>query len=187
MRLSKYLMDDESIELETRRHIGVLFAPGLVALAGVIGALAIGWFVSPNDGGDPVDLMVGGVGAFLVMRFLWRILEWRATTTVITNKRLFKISGVVSRKVSSLPLARLTDLTYRRPVLGRLLGYGEIVAESAGSQHGSVRLDHLPKPDRSYRTIAALVAVRAASLGPEPVEVTNWDEEDTGPLPRVIV
>ena len=180
-------MDDERVELETRRHVSVLFAPALVALIGVVGALAIGWVVSPNEGGDPIDLIVSVIAALLAARFLWRLLEWRAAKSVVTNRRLFHMSGVVTRKVSSLPLVRLTDLTYRRPLLGRLLGYGEIVVESAGSEHGLVRLDHLPKPDDAYRTIASLVAVRTAPLGPEQVEVTNWDEEDTGPLPRVIV
>ena len=186
MRFSKYLMDDEAVEIESRRHVAVLVKPAFVALLGIVGALAVGMLVTPRDNRDLVDTIVGVVAGLFVLRFLWRLLQWRAAKTIVTNRRLFHVSGVLTRKVSSMPLARMTDLTYRRPVLGRLFGYGEILVESAGAEHGLQKLDHLPRPDAFYRTITGLVAALAPLPG-EPFEVPNWDEEDTGPLPRVIV
>ena len=178
-------MEDEDVLLETRRHIATLFRPFLLTVVAVVAALAVGMLVSPRDGGDAIDLAVGGLACLFILRFLWRLWEWRVAKTVVTDRRLFQVSGIFTRKVSSIPLARMTDLTYRRPFLGRLLGYGEIVVESAG-EHGLARLDHLPRPDQCYRTITREVSSLGRAdetLVPEP----NWDEEDTGPIPRIVV
>lgn len=188
MGYSRYLIDDETIVLETRRHGATLVKAFLIALLGVVGALLVGMLVTPRGGRDVVDTAVGIVAAFFLLRFLWRVLQWRAAKTVVTDRRLFQASGVLTRKVSSMPLARMTDLTYRRPFLGRLLGYGDIIIESAGSELGVHRLSHLPRPDRFYRTVTQLVS----EVTPGPAdrfgrEVPNWDEEDTGPLPRIVV
>lgn len=181
-------MDNEHVELEAHRHVATLVRPLLVALLAVVGALVVGALVTPHDGRDVVDAVVSVVAGLFVLRFLWRLLEWRAAKTVVTNRRLFQISGVLTRRASSMPLARMTDLTYRRPILGRLLGYGEIFVESAGTENGLQKLDHLPRPDDFYRTITGLVS----SVSPQPFDdaghpVPNWDEEDTGPIPRVVV
>ena len=181
-------MDNERIELDSRRHLVTLLRPLLVAVFAVVAALVAGMLLTPRVEQGIVDTTVGVVAGFFLLRFLWRVLEWRAARTVVTNRRLFRVSGVLTRKVSTMPLARMTDLTYRRPIFGRLLGYGEIVVESAGTEQGLQRLDHLPRPDDFYRTITGIVA----TVSPQPFDedghpVPNWDEEDTGPLPRVVV
>jgi uncharacterized membrane protein YdbT with pleckstrin-like domain len=180
-------MDDERVVLDSRRHGATLVRPLLAAVLAVVAALVVGMVVTPHNDRDLVDTAVGVVACIFVLRLLWRVWQWRVAKTVVTDRRLFQVSGVLTRKVSSMPLARMTDLTYRRPVMGRILGYGEILVESAGTEQGLARLDHLPRPDEFYRTITRLVT----ALAPRPVEeepnFTNWDEEDTGPLPRVIV
>ena len=180
-------MDGESIVLETRRHPATLAGPLVAAVASVVGGLVVGMLVTPGDSRDAIDTAAGVIAAVFLLRFLWRVLRWRAAKTVLTDRRLLQVSGVMARKVSSMPLARMTDLTYRRPILGRVLGYGEIVIESAGAELGIHKLDHLPKPDRFYRTVTRLVAEVTPGRFNDGVEVPNWDEEDTGPLPRVIV
>lgn len=180
-------MDDESIVLETRRHAGTLVKPFTIAVLGVTMAFLVGLLLTPKDGRDLVDTVVGVLATIFVLRFLWRVLRWRAAKTVVTDRRLFHVSGVLSRKVSSMPLGRMTDLTYRRPILGRLLGYGDIVIESAGTELGIHELRHLPRPDRFYRTITKLVSELTRGPFDDGQEVPNWDEEDTGPLPRVVV
>ena len=107
----------------------------------------------------------------------------------MTDRRIFEVSGLVTRKVASMPLSKMTDMTYRRPILGRILGYGELHVESAGQDQALSRLDHLPNPDEFYRTITYLVSAPdlMPRSDPEVVHEASWDEDDTGPLPRVIV
>lgn len=180
-------MDDERVELDSRRHASVLMRPLVLAIVAVVAALVVGMIVTPRDGRDLVDGVLGVGACFFILRFLWRVWEWRVQKTVVTNRRLFQISGVLTRKVSSMPLARMTDLTYRRPLPGRLLGYGEILVASAGAEQGLARLDHLPRPDEFYRTITRSVAALTPRSNDDDLQITNSDEEDTGPLPRVIV
>ena len=113
---------------------------------------------------------------------------------VVTDQRIFEVSGVLTRKVASMPLTRVTDMTYRRSLLGRLLGYGDLIVESAGQDQALSHIDHLPDPDGFYRTITSLVTAGIPSLLPEDEDQELWlpydrssDEDDTGPLPRVIV
>ncbi len=42
--------------------------------------------------------------------------------------------GVFTRRVAMMPLMKVTDMSYNRSVLGRLVGYGEFVLESAGQE-----------------------------------------------------
>ncbi len=87
-----------------------------------------------------------------------------------------------------MPIGGVIDMTYRRTIMGRLLGYGDLVLESAGQDQALSSIEKLPKPDDFYRTVTGLVAAR----GSQPPEVAErvrgiFDDEDTGPLPRVIV
>ena len=179
-------MDDEDVLLETRRHVATLFRPFLLTVLVVVVALVIGTLVSPREGGDVVDVVVGGVACLFILRLLARVWQWRVAKTVVTDRRLFQVSGIFTRKVSSIPLSRMTDLTYRRPFIGRLLGYGEIVVESAG-EHGLARLDHVPRSNEFYRAVTRAVSSLSPRLDDALVPQPNWDEEDTGPLPRVVV
>lgn len=185
VRYSRLLVDGERVVFGTRRHPVTLARPFFVAAAVIVGALAVGYVITPRDGGDLVDTVVGIIAVIFFVRFLWRVGEWRGTRILVTDRRLIQVSGVLTRKVSSTPLARLTDLTYRRGVLGRLLGFGEITVDSAEVERGP-RLDHLPRPDDFYRTITRLIASIAPPTDDGP-PAPKWDEADTGPLPRVIV
>jgi hypothetical protein len=58
------------------------------------------------------------------------------------------------------------------------------MVESAGQDQGLSTIDHIPHPDHFYRTITSLVtaglpAIDEGGSGP------YYDEDDTGPLPRV--
>jgi hypothetical protein len=82
----------------------------------------------------------------------------------------------------------MTDVTYQRSLLGRLFGYGELIVETAGHLQSLNRITHLPKPDDFYRAITFLVSVGLTPRpDPETMREVNEDEDDTGPLPRVIV
>ena len=56
-----------------------------------------------------------------------------------------------------MPLVKVTDMSYARPPAGRVLGYGEIVIESAGQDQALRRITHLPHPDALYLEICELL------------------------------
>ena len=197
MGRSRYLAADERVVLEVRRHMSVLLGPFSVAAVAIFVAGAIGWFTSPSEGSDLIDLVLGVIALIVAARFGWKTWQWRADVIVVTDQRIFEVSGVLTRKVASMPLTRVTDMTYQRSILGRLLGYGDLIVESAGQDQALSRIEHLPDPDHFYRTITSLVTAGIPSLLPPDEEEEGrhlWlpddrasDEDDTGPLPRVIV
>lgn len=62
---------------------------------------------------------------------------WRARTLSLNNGRVTYASGVFSRIERSIPLDRVQDVALQRSLLGRMLGYGNIFIESAGSTGGT--------------------------------------------------
>ena len=56
----------------------------------------------------------------------------RHGTLFVTDERLLLTYGIVTRRVAIMPLTKVTDMSYNVSALGRLLGYGEFVFESAG-------------------------------------------------------
>jgi uncharacterized membrane protein YdbT with pleckstrin-like domain len=185
---TRYMAVDERPLMQVRRHPWVLARSFLIALAAMIGATLIGFVLSPESGSDVIDTLVGLVAVFFALRFVYSLWEWWDHRVVVTNQRIVEISGVITRRVASMPLTKVTDMTYQRSVLGRLLGYGDLVLESAGQRQAFDHIDHIPDPDHFYRTVTALVTAKAAATtalqhrAPE-----ETDEDDTGPLPRVIV
>ncbi|MFN2488195.1 MAG: PH domain-containing protein [Actinomycetota bacterium] len=185
---SRYIGDSESIVLEVRRHYAVLLRPCLETVGVAVAASALGSLLSPLRGDDIIDTVLGLVTILFVLRLLWKGLQWLEDRVVVTDQRMFEVSGILTRKVASMPLAKLTDLTYRRSVLGRVFGYGDLVVETPGQRQALTHIDFLPRPDEFYRQLTQLVMFRNPDAGPQPdADVLDVDDEDTGPLPRVIV
>lgn len=189
MRSARYLASDEHLQLEVRRHVAVLLRPLSVSVAVVLAGGIVGFAVSPDSGSDLLDTALGLVAAFFFLRLGWKLWEWYEDRIVVTDQRVVEVSGILTRRVASMPLAKVTDMTYRRSLSGRLLGYGELILESAGQRQALDRISHVPRPDDFYRTLTSLIAARMALLagyGP-PLETGPAEEDDTGPLPRVVV
>jgi len=55
---------------------------------------------------------------------------------VITNMRVFRVTGVFSSKHATTPLSRILDITVDQPFLGLVLGYGHFTFESAAQEQG---------------------------------------------------
>ena len=148
--VSKYLLDSEQLVVAVRRHPAQLIEP---VLSAVVVLLAVGWV----DGVLPpvpyvIDLL--WFGWFAVMaRACWRFALWRKDWFVATDRRLLLAYGVITRKVAMMPLSKVTDMSYTRSPVGRLLGYGEFVLESAGQDQALRKVPWLPSPDALYRLI----------------------------------
>jgi Bacterial PH domain len=56
-----------------------------------------------------------------------------------------------------MPLTKVTDMTFQRSTLGRILGYGEFIVESAGQDQALRNIDHLPYPEQLYLEVCGLI------------------------------
>jgi len=85
----------------------------------------------------------------LALAGAWAIvtwIRWTATSFTITDQRVILDSGVFSRSSRVIPIDRVQDVATRRSLVGRILGYGTVEIDAAGSQ-GAERLDYVPAPD----------------------------------------
>jgi uncharacterized membrane protein YdbT with pleckstrin-like domain len=129
------LTADEELVFHLRPHWKAAVWPGFV-LAVAVAAVIVAWVMLPPGRGGQIELGIVAVVALVVgiRRGLWPLLVWRCTHYVITDERLLLLDGVLSRDRRDLPLARVNDHAMRQSIMGRLLGYGNLVVDSIGDQ-----------------------------------------------------
>jgi hypothetical protein len=182
----RYLALDERLVVRMRRHPAVLAVTGLQTLGVILVGLVLSAFLTPGKGNGFVDTILGLLILGALARFGWRMWEWSVDRIVVTDKRLLEVSGLVSRKVGSMPLDKVTDMTYRRSFPGRIFGYGAFIVESPGQKQALELINFIPQPDEFYQTVTSLVMGRPDHI-PQDLPVPEPDDDDTGPLPRVIM
>ena len=127
--------ETERIRVHERRH-GVVLVGSFVrafALAGPgLLAVVVGWPATV-----PGALLLAAA-AFVVLRAVWR---WERTRVVLTTEKLFVVHGTLRRRAAAVRLARIGPVEIEQTLLGRLLGYGTIVA-------GDLEITHVPRPQR---------------------------------------
>jgi uncharacterized membrane protein YdbT with pleckstrin-like domain len=69
-------------------------------------------------------LVVVAVLGFAAVLFGW--LRWRAHEVVVTDRRVIRIAGLLSKDVIDYSLDAITDLRLRQSWLGRIFGYGDV-------------------------------------------------------------
>jgi hypothetical protein len=85
---------------------------------------------------------------------------------VITNFRVFRITGIPVTKRASMPLSRILDVTVRRPPLGAILNYGHFTFESAAQTQGMKDVKFVPHPFDYEKMILQYVHTSISSSNP---------------------
>jgi hypothetical protein len=151
--LDRYLLDGERLVTAVHQHWGKIAEPVGSAIAGCVFALWVDARIDPAL--DVVSTVVWWAWFALVGRMAYKLAQWRHDWFVATDKRLLLFYGFITRKVSMMPLMKVTDMSYERSVPGRILGYGRFVMESAGQDQALRAVNWVPEPDAHYRAICA--------------------------------
>ena len=165
----RLLRDDdarEDIVDEVHHHWVVHVLPGLEALA----SLALLWllFTGPTEVGWV--LLVAWV--LLVTHAAWSSLVQFMDVFVITDMRVFRVSGVLSSKHATTPLSRILDITVEQPFLGLLLRFGHFTFESAAQEQGLRDIRFVSRPlerdllIQRHVQLSGLRGPRSGSRGP---------------------
>src|SRR6516162_4940244 len=146
--VNRYLLPHERQVISVHQHPAVLIRPVVEILIG----LAIADWVSSSiaHGNNTVILVIWILWALLLLRLLWKVFEWSENYFVVTSQRLLLSEGFLTRTVKMMPLVKVTDMSFQRSAMGRLLGYGEFIVESAGQNQALRIVDHLPYPEQLY-------------------------------------
>jgi membrane protein YdbS with pleckstrin-like domain len=180
--LGRYLLDRERIVIAVHQHWAKVAEPVASVTAGLVLLLAIDSFL-PARLSSLVNVF-WWAWFVLVGRAIWKVLEWRHDWFAATDKRLILTYGLITQKVAMMPLAKVTDMSYNRSPLGRLLGYGTFVMESAGQDQALHRVGWVADPDRTYRAICAeMFGIDSHEVDSHEVDSDpRIREADTGPI-----
>lgn len=165
--VSQYVLPTEQIEVNRRLHWSVIIPPFFAALAGLFVA---GYLTGQlTDRSGSLDDLIWFGALALIARLIWRVAQWNSDRFIVTGRRVMLVTGVFNRRVAMMPLQRVTDMSYRRTVAGRIFGWGTFVIESAGQDQALRTVDRLPSPDALYQTVCMLM----------------FGSEHQGPPPRI--
>ena len=151
----EYLLPTERRVIRVRRHWTYVSWDVFEAVALLAVAVMLSYLLP--DGAWLFQNVLWYAALLVVLRFAYVVVDWWVERIMVTDKRFMLITGVFVTKVAMMPITKVTDLTYERSSLGRTLGYGTLIVESAGQIQALNRIEYLPKPEEVYDAISELV------------------------------
>jgi hypothetical protein len=159
--IESHLLTIEGEEvIDLVRHHSIVYAKPVIEALGIIplwllavfGPIQLGWLFIL-------------LGVALALHALYTTMRERRDVFVVTNMRVFRASGVFSVRIATMPITRILDITVEKPLIGRILGYGHFIFESAAQAQGLRKIRFIPDPDERDLTIQRVVQ-RSGLRGP---------------------
>ena len=182
--INKYLLPREVQVATVRQHPAVLIPASALTLAGLLVAGILNATVLHGTAG----LVLWLAWLVLLLRLIWKVLNWSVDYFVVTSERLLLTRGFLTRQVNMMPLSKVTDMSFKRSFAGRLFGYGEFIVESAGQDQALRNVEFIPYPEQLYLLICGMLFPSSADDmedgDPSDRPPDPWDEpDDDDPLP----
>ncbi len=152
--IDEYLLPTERRVIRVRQHWASMLKH-LGSTAAFLVVLVVAQANLPES--VVVDNVAFYLGLVAVLRFTVLTILWWIERIVITDKRVMLAEGIITHNVGMMPLAKVTDLTFRRSLGGRVLGYGTLIVESAGQIQALNKISYMPRPEEIYEALSELV------------------------------
>ena len=155
---SKLLAPDETIKFETKPHWRALFVPIIVLLATVFGMVFL-YFSVDSWWGSPTVWRWVVVAAGVLILILWALvpfMRWLTTEYVFTDRRIIVRSGIITRHGKDMPLAKVNNVSFEVPAMGRIFNYGALNIQSAGENDG-LYIKGVPDVEEIQRMVYELI------------------------------
>lgn len=111
----------------------------------VVGSALYGVVIPTDSGFRWVGLLVVAAGVALIILVVAR---HRSTQYVITTNEVYRKEGLLSRKVASLRLDRIQNVSFEQSLLERLSMYGDVYVDTAGTGGTEITFHGVPNPQR---------------------------------------
>lgn len=148
----KNLAPGETIVFRAHYH-WLVYRTGLLLLllSGLIGAAA--FYADRTDSASgvarPTTILALVFLLIAVVALLVRRIRVAADVFVVTDHRVIRKVGLLSREIQQAPLDKIQDITIEQGLLARLLDYGTVILETA-SERGSLVFPFIAQPE-SFR------------------------------------
>lgn len=140
-----YLEPGERVRLQARPHGAALARPLAPALALAVAGGVLVVFGAPWMWGlaavGALFLLAAAAASFVQV---WR---WDRTEVVLTSEKLLVAYGVARRRAAAVRLARVGAVEVEQSPLGRVLGYGTVIA-------GDLEIPYVPRPSELCRLLS---------------------------------
>ncbi|KAB1188670.1 MULTISPECIES: PH domain-containing protein [Haloferax] len=133
---------DETVVWEGRPRIQTILPSIGVGVVVAGGALAAATTID--------EPLVGLLALFGLLFPVWSYLRVTNTRFVVTNRALYRKTGVFSRTVQRVSLDRVQNSTFSQGITGSLFDYGTVSVEAAGG--GEIQFEDVDDP-REVRTV----------------------------------
>lgn len=169
-----WIRQDEAIFALARKHRALLlFALAIPALL-LLGALGLAWWAWAA-GMNVLLYVAAAVGLAGLGYGLWQWIDWRNDYYIVTDQRVIWMEKVVAIYDSQVeaPLHQVLAVSVSSDVLGRWLGYGDVITKT---YTGQIRFRHIGSP----RAVAAIIEERWRRL-----QLTERKEDKASKLEAV--
>lgn len=155
--LSEFLLlSEEKVLFRTHPHWLVLVGPEVCI--GILAVLLIKYLPLMLESIEPglasrIWLILGGASIFAgIVIFL----EWICINYYLTNLRLIDKRGIIGKRIMSIWLGKVQDVTCEFGIWGRIFGFGDLEIESAGT-YGKIVFNFVPSPRKLQEEIEKAV------------------------------
>lgn len=157
MSLKDEMLAGEAITFESKKHWFAPLRDSLIPILLLIGAYIVS-NISPNP--DGIFSFVGTLFDWLRLGMLivgiawivYNIIVWRTAVFAVTNRRVIREEGLISRRSSATILSTVTDVQSRVPFLGGPLGFGDLVIFTQSGEAGADRFKTITNP-KEFRDV----------------------------------
>ncbi len=166
----KTLAPGETILYRARYH-WIFYRSGLlvVVLAALLGAASL--YAHRADPGGEVALLVAylafGFGVLGLILLGARYVRAQQDEFVVTDRRVLRSVGLVTREHEQAPLEKIQDITVTQSGLGRILDYGSVTLETA-SERGTLLFPAIASPELFRTAIWGRPRTEAAAFPTAP-------------------
>jgi len=95
--------------------------------------------------------LVGLIGGAVVIASA--LLVSQAYTYIVTNKKLRKEYRFIAFTAEEVPLQEVTNVIVAQNIIGRLLGFGTIKADTAGTSYAGIVFRGVKNPDQVFKAL----------------------------------
>lgn len=148
-----FLLPEERIIFQTNPHWLCVIVPEVcLAFSGWI----ISVYLYNSAYGEFPYLYSTWILEFFEMALLFVMVvilfQWICIKYYLTNMRLIEERGILGKRIMSIWLRNVQDLTCKFGILGQIFGFGDIEIESAGT-YGKILFSFLPAPKKLKKKI----------------------------------
>ena len=139
------LRTNEEIIFTTKKHRMILFKPILLTF--------ISFLAGSMRSNTELGIMILIISGLSLLWLLYSIADRRTSKCTLTNLRIIAEFGVFSSNSKETPLDKVNNITYRKPLIGKIFNYGHVEIQSA-ALIGSTSLSMIEKP-KEFRDLVA--------------------------------